>query len=188
MTSTRWALYKTVARRRIETTRGQRHAEQLLGLFDAEDAMERACQDRSCGARTCSTSKCSSLAANSGSADDSIVSPKFSLILGPWQETEPFVNVGKGFHSNDARGTTIRVDPTGWRDAGRLRRSAGRRAGRRYRRSTAVLPNVQLTASLWTLKLDSELLFVGDAGITEASLESATRHRSRRDLELRCRG
>ena len=40
---------------------------------------------------------------------------------------------------------------------------------------TAVLPNLQLTASLWTLKLDSELLFVGDAGITEASRESERR-------------
>jgi outer membrane receptor protein involved in Fe transport len=40
---------------------------------------------------------------------------------------------------------------------------------------TAVLPNVQLTASVWMLQLDSELLFVGDAGITEASRESERR-------------
>ena len=40
---------------------------------------------------------------------------------------------------------------------------------------SAVLPNLQLTASLWTLRLDSELLFVGDAGITEASRESERR-------------
>jgi outer membrane receptor protein involved in Fe transport len=40
---------------------------------------------------------------------------------------------------------------------------------------TAVLPNLQLTAALWTLKLDSELLFVGDAGITEPSRESERR-------------
>jgi outer membrane receptor protein involved in Fe transport len=117
----------------------------------------------------------SSLAANSGSADDSIVSPKFSLILGPWQETELFVNVGKGFHSNDARGTTIRVDPTdGVTPVDRvdpLVDALGADIGVR----TAVLPNVQLTASLWTLKLDSELLFVGDAGITEASRESERR-------------
>jgi outer membrane receptor protein involved in Fe transport len=45
------------------------------------------------------------------------------------------------------------------------------RAGAGY----LVLPNVQLTLSLWTLQLDSELLFVGDAGITEASRESERR-------------
>ena len=117
----------------------------------------------------------SNLAANSGSADDSIVSPKFSLILGPWRETEFFVNVGKGFHSNDARGTTIRVDPTdGVTPVDRvdpLVDALGADIGVR----TAVLPNLQLTASLWTLKLDSELLFVGDAGITEPSRESERR-------------
>jgi outer membrane receptor protein involved in Fe transport len=117
----------------------------------------------------------SSLAANSGSADDSVVSPKFSLILGPWSETELFVNVGKGFHSNDARGTTIRVDPadgvTPVERVDPLVDALGADVGVR----TAVLPNLQLTASLWTLKLDSELLFVGDAGITEASRESERR-------------
>jgi TonB dependent receptor/TonB-dependent Receptor Plug Domain len=106
---------------------------------------------------------------NSGSASDSIVSPKFALVLGPWSETEFFVDVGKGFHSNDARGTTIRVDPTdGVTPADRvdpLVDALGADLGVR----TALIPNVQLSASLWSLDLDSELLFVGDAGTTEAS-------------------
>src|SRR6185503_3210955 len=50
--------------------------------------------------------------ANSGTASDSIVSPKLSLALGPWDRTEYFINYGRGFHSNDARGTTITVDPS----------------------------------------------------------------------------
>ena len=54
----------------------------------------------------------SSLPENSGDADDSIVSPKLTMVFGPWAKTEYFVNVGRGFHSNDARGTTITVDPT----------------------------------------------------------------------------
>ncbi len=58
------------------------------------------------------------LAENSGKASDSIASPKFSLVLGPWSKTEFFFNAGSGFHSNDARGTTITVDPTRWRDTG----------------------------------------------------------------------
>jgi len=117
----------------------------------------------------------SSLAANSGSANDSIASPKLSVILGPWSETELFFNVGKGFHSNDARGTTIRVDPidgvTPVERVDPLADALGADVGVR----TAALPNVQLTASLWTLKLDSELLFVGDAGVTEASRASERR-------------
>jgi outer membrane cobalamin receptor len=53
----------------------------------------------------------SDLPANSGSANDSIVSPRLGVTLGPWNDTEFFVNYGRGFHSNDARGTTISVDP-----------------------------------------------------------------------------
>ena len=108
-------LYKTVARAaHRHDARGRRHADQLLGVFEPEDALERArAHARSACAPIASTSTCAATSPpNSGSANDSIVSPKFSLILGPWSETEFFVNVGKGFHSNDARGTTIRVDPT----------------------------------------------------------------------------
>jgi hypothetical protein len=52
------------------------------------------------------------LSANSGSADDLLLSPKLTVVLGPWADTEVYANLGYGFHSNDARGATIRVDPT----------------------------------------------------------------------------
>ena len=45
-------------------------------------------------------------AANSGTSRKAMVSPKLSLIIGPWYNTEYFVNAGYGYHSNDARGTT----------------------------------------------------------------------------------
>ena len=111
----------------------------------------------------------SSLAANSGKTNDSIVSPKLALVLGPWAKTEFFVDFGRGFHSNDARGTTITVDPNdGVTPASKvtpLVRATGAEIGLR----TALIPKVQLAASLWTLKLDSELLFTGDGGTTEPS-------------------
>ncbi|HSN70622.1 MAG TPA: TonB-dependent receptor [Steroidobacteraceae bacterium] len=114
----------------------------------------------------------SSLPANSGTASDSIVSPKFTMILGPWARTEFFVNVGRGFHSNDARGTTITVDPTDGvtpvDQVDPLVAALGGEIGVR----TAVLPGLQLAASVWGLDLDSELLFVGDGGTTEPSRES----------------
>ena len=49
--------------------------------------------------------------------------------------------------------------------AGALVRSKGSELGLR----TEVIPGLQSSLSLWQLKLDSELLFVGDAGATEAS-------------------
>jgi hypothetical protein len=94
------------------------------------------------------------------------------VVLGPWRETEYFVNAGRGFHSNDARGTTIRVDPTdGVTPVDRvdpLVAATGAEVGFR----SGVVPGLQLYGALWGLDLDSELLFVGDGGITEPSRES----------------
>ena len=50
-------------------------------------------------------------AENSGRENDQIVSPKLGLILGPWAKTEYYLSVGSGFHSNDARGSTITINP-----------------------------------------------------------------------------
>jgi outer membrane receptor protein involved in Fe transport len=114
----------------------------------------------------------SDLDANSGSASDSIVSPKLSFIFGPWADTEFFINAGRGFHENDARGTTITVDPAdGVTTADRVNpmvRASGAEVGVR----TAILPYTQLALTTWMLDLDSELLYVGDAGATEANRAS----------------
>ena len=49
---------------------------------------------------------------NSGKTSGSMASPKLSMIFGPWAKTEYFINVGEGYHSNDARSTiTIPVFP-----------------------------------------------------------------------------
>ena len=115
----------------------------------------------------------SSVADNSGTRQDLAPSPKLSLVFGPWANTEFFANTGWGFHSNDARGMTSRltakVNPdTGSRDAvGRadpLVRTRGHELGLRG----SWLPGWQTSVALWRLDLDSELLFVGDAGETEA--------------------
>src|SRR5271169_6568327 len=37
-------------------------------------------------------------------------SPKGNLIFGPWQNTEYYLSVGQGFHSNDLRGALTNVD------------------------------------------------------------------------------
>ena len=48
---------------------------------------------------------------NSGTADDGIVNPKFTIAFEPWRKTEFYASAGGGFHSNDGRGATITVDP-----------------------------------------------------------------------------
>jgi outer membrane receptor protein involved in Fe transport len=108
---------------------------------------------------------------NSGDQAAGIVSPKASVVFSPFTSTEVYVNAGMGFHSNDARGATITVDPSTGEPAERvtpLVRATGGEIGIR----TVAFPRTQLTLTLWTLALDSELLFVGDAGTTEASRPS----------------
>jgi len=115
---------------------------------------------------------------NSGERSDGIASPKLSLIAGPWAKTEVYVQGGLGFHSNDGRGTVTRVDPvTGSsvdadgnpiQRADPLVQTVGAEVGVR----TLVIDRLQSTVSFWWLDIDSELLFVGDAGLTEASRPS----------------
>jgi hypothetical protein len=114
----------------------------------------------------------SDLDANSGSADDDITSPKVSLVFGPWADTELFVNAGRGFHENDARGTTIRVDPADGISAADRVNPMVRASGGEIGVRTALLPYTQVALTAWTLDLDSELLYVGDAGATEANRAS----------------
>lgn len=112
-----------------------------------------------------------SQALNSGSAHANLVSPKLSLIFGPWSKTELFLNAGKGFHSNDARGATIRVDPRSGDPADRVPLLVAGRGGEIGLRTEAI-PGLQSSLALWTLSLDSELVYVGDAGATEANAAS----------------
>jgi hypothetical protein len=103
------------------------------------------------------------LPANSGDANAALVSPKLTLAFGPWLATEYFLDFGQGFHSNDARGTTISVEPndgvTPVSKVTPLVRATGAEAGVR----STPLPSLELAASLWTLQLDSELVLDNDA-------------------------
>ncbi|MBL9153543.1 MAG: TonB-dependent receptor plug domain-containing protein [Verrucomicrobiales bacterium] len=107
------------------------------------------------------------LPVNSGSTWDGIVSPKAGVVFGPWAETELYLNGGFGFHSNDARGTTIRRDPVTGESLSPidpLIRTKGAEVGVR----TQIIPNLTSTLAVWYLHSDSELVYVGDAGNIEA--------------------
>ena len=112
-----------------------------------------------------------SLSENSGKASALKLSPKMSFILGPWNKTEFFFNTGKGFHSNDARGMTARVDPKTGLPIDRVPGLVSSR-GQEVGVKTEVIPNLQSTLALWRLDFDSELAYVGDAGNTEAGRPS----------------
>jgi hypothetical protein len=113
----------------------------------------------------------SSLDANSGDARAGRTSYKASVAYTPEAGVELYASAGTGFHSNDARGTTIRVDPLTGDPVDRvdpLVGSTGAEVGSRLFFSD----RLHATLALWTLRLDSELLFVGDAGTTEPSRPS----------------
>lgn len=113
----------------------------------------------------------SNLPINSGERTAAIGSPKASLIFGPWARTEVYAQGGLGFHSNDGRGTTTRMDPLTGNPVPRadpLVQTYGAEVGVR----TLALEGLHSTVSVWWLDMDSELVFIGDAGTTEASRPS----------------
>ena len=166
-------LAQTVARRRVQTIREDRVRQTGAGVFVEAQSRWRPWLRTVLGLRADGHAfdVRSDRAENSGERTAGIVSPKASLVFAPTPTTELYVSGGTGFHSNDARGTTIRVDPASGEAASRvdpLVRSRGAELGVR----ATPLAQLRSTVSLWTLGLDSELLFVGDAGATEASAGS----------------
>lgn len=111
------------------------------------------------------------LSRNNGQTSDDKVSLKGSVIYSFSEQLEAYLSAGQGLHSNDARGTTTTVDPADGSATGPvdpLVESLGYEVGLRGSWNERFNASI----ALWSLRLDSELLFVGDAGNTEASGES----------------
>ncbi|WP_224369188.1 TonB-dependent receptor [Hyalangium versicolor] len=109
----------------------------------------------------------------SGVRQASRVSPKASLVFSAIPSTELYLNAGGGFHSNDARGVVREPD-----GVTPLTRARGYELGAR----TRLFDALDLAGSVFLLDLDSELVWVGDEGTTEA--RGPTR---RRGLEAEAR-
>ena len=166
-------MFNTVERARTSTTRDDKVGESSAGLYVQNRTAWTDTIRSIAGVRADSYRAriSSDTAANSGRARDHLFSPKLGMVFGPWAKTEAFANWGRGFHSNDARGTTVTVDPASGNATDRvpfLVRSTGQEIGAR----TVAIPGLVASAALFRLDFDSELLFVGDAGTTEASRPS----------------
>jgi outer membrane receptor protein involved in Fe transport len=166
-------LYRTIARERIWPVREDRVNQTSYSIYAKNTTRWSPWLRTTAGIRSdhYDFKVNSSLADNSGKRSENIVSPKFTAAFGPWAKTEFYAAYGYGFHSNDARGSTITIDPSTGDPADKadpLVRAKGAEFGIR----SQPLPGLQLAASVWQLNLASELLFVGDAGTTEASRPS----------------
>jgi hypothetical protein len=125
--------------------------------FDVKDKMLNP--DGSCNINS------DPLGCNTGTRRASIFSPKVGLVLGPWARTTYFINFGDGYHSNDARGVTRNGENPGALPVTPLTRATSAELGL----SSLLVPNWQTTLDVFRLKLKSELVFDGDAGVTAPS-------------------
>jgi outer membrane receptor protein involved in Fe transport len=92
-----------------------------------------------------------------GSADDSILSPKLAIAYQATDYLEFYGNWGRGFHSNDARGVIDPASPVPGLVAGE-----GKEVGARLQ-----VGDFTVTGTYWWLDIDSELIFVGDSNSVE---------------------
>ena len=163
-------LFRTNARQRFGTVREDNLSEWSIGGFaEVEVALTEKLRITG-GARIdrLAWDVNAFRSANSGSGNDTQVSPKFALAYKFTDSIEGYANYGHGMHSNDVRGATIQVDPVSGDSVSNvdaLVRSEGAEVGIRYERTKVF----NATLVFFTLGLDSELVFVGDAGGTEVN-------------------
>ena len=166
-------LYDTVARRRTKTIREDLLRQTSGGLFAQSEIEWSPVFRTALGLRgdLYGFDVAAIDPRNSGDGIDGIVSPKVTAVLGPWADTELYVNWGRGFHSNDVRGAVLTVDPRTGERVDPLTPLVAARGGEVGLR-TVRIRGLQSTVALWYLGFDSELLFLGDSGITEANRPS----------------
>ena len=169
-------LYRTDARRVVSTVRRDKVTEGSGALFAEATIRPTSTIRVLLGGRAdhYTFDVRSDLAVNSGKSSATRVSPKASIAWTPVDRLELYANYGRGFHSNDARGTSINIDPNTGSAADRvdaLVSATGYEGGVRLR----PLDGLTLTGTYWRLDLKSELLFLGDGGTTEAQGPSKRR-------------
>ncbi len=160
-------LFNTRDRQRLSTVRDDTVDELSLGAFSEVeiDLTNRLRATVGLRGDFYSYDVDANLTQNSGDGSEGIITPAASLAWRASDNIEFYANYGQGFHSNDVRGAAISVDPVTLASVDPvdvLVRAEGAELGARYERDSF---NASLVG-FW-LTLDSELVFVGDAGTTE---------------------
>ncbi len=93
----------------------------------------------------------------SGFVRQTVVTPKFNTAVALHPDVELFLNVGGGFHSNDARAVV----------AGKAERTLPRAWGAELGMRARPAPWLNIALAAWGLDLENELVYVGDEGTTE---------------------
>jgi len=125
--------------------------------FDVRDKMRNP--DGSCNINS------DPLGCNTGTKRAAIFNPKLGVVLGPWAKTTYFIDLADGYHSNDARGVTRSGENADAQPVTPLTRATSAEVGL----STHLVPDWQTSLDVFLLKLQSELVFDGDAGVTAPS-------------------
>lgn len=95
-----------------------------------------------------------------------VVSPKLNFIYTVNEDIQVFLKSGIGFHSNDTRLVLERPN-----NESILPRAFGADLGGNFK----LMPRLIVNGALWYLRLEQEFVYVGDAGIVEASGRTARR-------------
>jgi outer membrane receptor protein involved in Fe transport len=172
-------LFSTKQRRRLATRVTSRIGEQTVGVFLEEDTQWLKWLRTVVGVRAdffnFDVTDRSALGGSTAAKAAGIISPKASVVLSPCSGFEAYLNFGRGFHSNDARGIVRRIDPVT-----PLATATGYEAGVRM----WPVKGLDVALGAWALDLGSELVWVGDEGTTEArpatmrrGLEAEVRYR-----------
>ncbi|WP_349741968.1 TonB-dependent receptor [Roseateles cavernae] len=166
-------LYDTVDRQRTHTVRADQVEQNAVGLFAEARTQINSWLRGSAGLRWDRLSTENRAIAgefnldNGGRASKKRWSPKLGLVARVAADTELYAQWGRGFRSNDVRGATSALNPNDGSPQDLLpllARTQSHELGLRVRPAKGW--NSSLV--LWQARLDSELVFVGDEGVTEA--------------------
>lgn len=168
-------LYNTVNRQKTNVVREDRITETATGLFVDAKTQWLPWLRTNVGGRY-DLIRAESIAlggannmSNGGEVSAHQASPKLGMVFGPFNllgPTEFYANWGHGFHSNDVRGATAKVNPqdgTPTETVPLLVKAKGSELGMRV----VPLSGWHSSLSVWQMELASELVFIGDEGITE---------------------
>ncbi|MFZ6774780.1 TonB-dependent receptor [Undibacterium sp. SXout7W] len=168
-------LYNTINRQRTKIVREDKITETTSGLFFDVKTQWTPWLRTSLGGRNddirAQVTPLDGIynANNGGSVAARQFSGKLGGVFGPFNilgQTEFYANWGNGFHSNDARGATTRANPqygSAVDPVPLIVKVKGSEVGLR----AAAFPGWNTSVSLWKMQLASELVFIGDEGITE---------------------